>query len=78
MDSLCVFSYCLIKYQLISFLLKTHLLLQAGDTEAVIIGWIQELAQYPTCLSRLGGVAMSHALVGLMGQGEATSLLLMG
>lgn len=55
-----------------------HLLLQAGDAEAVIIGWIQELAQHPTTLSRLGGVAVSHALIGLLGQGEATSFLLMG
>lgn len=55
-----------------------HLLLQAGDAEAVITGWVQELAQHPTSLSHLGGVAVSHALVGLVGQGEAASVLLMG
>lgn len=62
----------------IALLLKTHLLLQAGDAEAVIIGCVQELAQHPTPLSCLGGVAVSHALVGLVGQGEAPSVLLMG
>lgn len=55
-----------------------HLLLQAGDAEAVIIGRVQELAQHSTSLSRLGGVAVSHALVGLVGQGVAASVLLMG
>lgn len=55
-----------------------HLLLQAGDAEAVIIGRVQELAQHSAALSRLGGVAVSHALVGLVGQGVAGSVLLMG
>lgn len=55
-----------------------HLLLQAGDAEIVIIGCVQELAQHPTSLSCLGGVAVSHALEGLVGQGETTTVLLMG
>lgn len=58
--------------------LQTHLLLQAGDTEAVITGWVQQLAQHPSTLSGLGGIAVSHALVGLLGQGVATGVLLMG
>jgi len=56
--------------------MKSHLLLQAGDAEAVIIGWVQELAQHPTTLRCLGGVAVSHALIGLLSQGVATSVLL--
>ncbi|TNN85776.1 hypothetical protein EYF80_004023 [Liparis tanakae] len=50
----------------------------AGDAEAVVIGCVQELAQDPASLSRLGGVAVSDALVGLVGQGVATGVLLMG
>lgn len=57
---------------------NTHLLLQACDAEAVITGWVQELTQHPATLSRLGGVAVSHALVGLLGHRVATSVLLMG
>lgn len=41
-----------------------YLLLQAGDAEAVVIGWVQELTQDPTSLCCLGGKAVSHALAG--------------
>lgn len=56
---------------------RAHLLLQAGDAEALITCWIQQLAQHPAALSRLGGVAVSHPLV-LLGQGVATCVLLVG
>lgn len=53
---------------------STHLTLQAGDAEALVAYWIQKLAQHPTALSRLRGVAVSHPLV-LLGQGVAPRVL---
>lgn len=55
---------------------RAHLQLQAGDTEAVVVSRVQELAQHPSSPGCLWWVAMAHALVGLVGQGEAASVLL--